>query len=147
MQVYPCSVSDFKAYFARDFSFAPADDQSNIDEFIVDADVTRAIAEAEIHFNSDLFQDPGIVELYLIAFHLVSNLQNSAKGISSQSKFPISSTSVGGVSITFQIPERYIKDAFIQQYTKNGYGMKYLEFALPVLVGVASTGFRRTSDV
>ena len=143
---YPPQVSDFKAYFARDFSFAPADDQSNLNSYIVDEDVTRAIAEAEIHFNSDLFQDPGTVFMYLVAFHLISNLQNSAKGISSQSKFPISSTSVGGVSITFHIPDRYAKDPMIQQYTKNGYGMKYIEFALPVLVGVASTGFRRTSS-
>ena len=144
--VYPCSVSDFQTFFARDFNFAPANDDSNIDQYICTADITRAITEANIHFNDTLFSDPATVFVYLVAFHLVSNLQNSAKGISSQSKFPISSSNVGSVSFTFAIPERYSKDAFIQSYTTNGYGMKYLSFALPVLVAVASAGYRQTSS-
>jgi hypothetical protein len=148
MPPFPCSVSDFKAFFARDFNYAPTEDQTNVDEYIVDADITRAIAEAQVNFNESLFDtvNVGLIFAYLVAFHLVANLQNSAKGISSQSKFPISSTSVGGVSISFQIPDRYAKDPIIQQYTQNGYGKKYVEFALPYLVAVASTGFRRTSS-
>jgi hypothetical protein len=144
---YPPSVDDFKTFFARDFAFAPATDQAN-DDFVLDTDITRAITEASINFNDGLFDSTivGTIFLYLVAFHLVSNLQNSAKGISSQSKFPISSETVGGVSIGFQIPERYAKDAMIQQYCQNGYGKKYIEFALPYLVAVASTGIRRTSS-
>ena len=145
--VYPCTVSDFKSYFARDFNFAPADDQGNIDQYIVDADITKAITESVLNFNDGLFNDPATIFMYLVAYTLVVNLQNSSKGISSQAKFPISSNSVGGVSISFAIPDRYAKDAFIQQYTKNGYGMKYLELVLPYLVAVATTGFRRTSSV
>jgi len=143
---YPCTISEFKSYFARDFNFAPADDQGNIDQYIVDADITKAITESVLNFNDGLFNDPATVFMYLVAYTLVVNLQNSAKGISSQAKFPISSNNVGGVSISFAIPERYAKDAFIQSYTKNGYGMKYLELVLPYLVAVATTGFRRTSS-
>ncbi len=140
------SVNDFKNYFVRDFNFAPSTDAANLD-YIIDADVTRAIEEAQINFNHTLFDSGSIntIFMYLVAFHLVSNLQNSSKGISSQSKFPISSNSVGDVSITFQIPDRYAKDAFIQSYTINGYGMKYLSLVLPYLVGVASAAFRETS--
>ena len=114
----------------------------------MDADITRAITEASLSFNDGLFPSDliPVIFIYLVAFHLVSNLQNSSKGISSQSKFPISSESVGGVSISFQIPDRYAKDAMIQQYTQNGYGKRYIEFALPYLVAVATTGFRRTSS-
>jgi len=141
------SVSDFKAYFVRDFNFAPADDQTNVNTYVVDADVTRAINEAQINFNDGLFGDNAtMIFMYLVAYTLVVNIQNSAKGISSQAKFPISSNSVGGVSVTFQVPERYAKDAFIQQYTKNGYGMKYLEMVLPFLVGVTSAAYRETSS-
>lgn len=143
--MFSVSVSDFKAYFARDFNYAPADDQGNIDTYVVDADITRAINEASQNFNDSLFSDPTIMFMYLVAYQLVVNLQNSAKGISSQAKFPINSTSVGGVSISFQIPDRYSKDAFLQQYTKNGYGMKYLELVLPYTVGVASGAYRETS--
>ena len=142
--VYPIAVADFKSFFARDFAFAPTTDAANLD-YVIDADIERAISEASLSFNDTLFSDPSIPFAYLVAFHLVANLQNSAKGISSQSKFPISSESVGGVSITFQIPDKYAKDAIIQQYAQNGYGKKYLEFALPALVGVASAGFRSTS--
>jgi hypothetical protein len=142
--VYPITVDDFKTYFARDFNFAPAADASNLD-YIIDVDIERAITEADVNFNSSLFHDPSIPFIYLVAYQLVTNIQNSAKGISSQSKFPISSESVGGVSISFQIPERYAKDPIIQQYSKNGYGMKYLELVLPYLVGVTSAGYRETS--
>ena len=142
--VYPLTVSDFKTYFARDFNFAPAEDPDNLD-YVTDTDLTRAIAEATLSFNDTLFSDPSVPFAYLVAFHLVSNLQLSAKGISSQSKFPISSETVGGVSISFQIPDRYQKDPIIQQYAQNGYGKKYLEFALPALVAVASAGYRSTS--
>jgi hypothetical protein len=144
---YPPSVSDFKTFFARDFNYAPADDQSN-DSYILDSDITKAISEATINFNDDLFDSTivGTIFAYLVAFHLVADLQNSSKGISSQSKFPISSENVGGVSISFQIPDRYAKDAMIQQYVINGYGVKYIQFALPYLVAVASTGIRRTSS-
>ena len=143
--MYPPSVADFQAYFARDFNFAPANDDSNIDKYVVSADITKAITEAQVNFNETLFSDPTVPFMYLTAYVLVVNIQNSARGLSSQAKFPISSNSVGGVSVSFQIPDRYAKDAFLQQYTKNGYGMKYLELVLPYLVGVASAAYRETS--
>ena len=144
MPAYPPAVTDFQTFFARDFNFAPADDPTNL-ELVQPGDITRAIAEANINFNPELFADPSIPYLYLVAFHLVADLQNSAKGISSQSKFPISSNSVGNVSITFQIPDKFMKNAVIQQYAQNGYGKKYLEFALPGLVGVSAGAYRSTS--
>src|SRR3990167_7543882 len=93
----PPSVSDFKNFFERDFNFAPLSDPNNLD-FITNADITRAINESQINFNISLFGNDSQVTnvfMYLAAFHLVGNIQNSTKGISSQTKFPISSTSVG----------------------------------------------------
>ena len=138
--MFPPTTSDFKTYFTRDFNFGS--DMTTV----MDVDISKAIAEGQINFNSGLFgENAESIFYYLAAYVLVVNLQNSAKGISSQAKFPISSNSVGSVSVTFQVPERYSKDAFIQQYTKNGYGMKYLELVLPYLVGVASAAYRETS--
>lgn len=131
------SADDFKGYFARDFNFAPDSDPDNLD-YITDSDIDKAIAEAEINFNSALFgtdAQVNIVFFYLVAFYLVFNLQNSAKGISSQSKFPISANSVGGVSVSYQLPEKYSKDPTLSVYTQNGYGMKYLSLTMPFLVG------------
>ena len=143
----PPSNADFRSYFARDFNFAPTGDPNNLD-YITDTDITKAIAEGVANFNHCLFGSNALVIfMYLAAHMLVCNLQNSSKGISSQSKFPISSTSVGGVSVTYQIPDRYMKDAYIQQFAKTGYGMKYLEFALPYTVGVTSAAPRMTSPM
>lgn len=131
------SVGDFKTFFARDFNFAP-DTAPNDLSFVTDADVQKAIDEGQINFNVALFGSDAqvtIVFMYLAAFLLVFNIQNSTKGLSSQSKFPISSSSVGGVAVNYQIPDRYSKDPVISQFAANGYGMKYLSFALPLLVG------------
>lgn len=131
------TVSEFKSFFARDFYFASASDPNNLD-YIVDSDITRAINEGQINFNDGLFGSDAQVTnvfMYLAAFCLVRNIQNSAKGLTSQSKFPISGTSVGSVSVNFQIPEAYSKDPFISSFTQNGYGMRYLELAFPFLIG------------
>lgn len=128
---------EFKTFFVRDFAYAPEDDPDNI-EYIVDADITRAISDAQMDFNESLFgEDAQITNafMYLAAFHLVSNLQNSAMGLNAQAKFPIQSTSAGGVSVNYQIPEKYLKNPVIAAYAQNGYGLKYLSFALPKAVG------------
>lgn len=135
------STSDFKAFFARDFYFAQDNDPNNLD-FITNADITRAINEAQINFNSALFgTDAQVTNAfeYLAAFCLVRNIQLSTKGLASQTRFPISSNSVGGVSISFQIPDAYAKDPYLSSLTQNGYGMRYLEFLLPLLVGNVQT--------
>ena len=131
------TIAEFKAFFARDFNFAPSTDPNNLD-YVIDADITKAIAEGEINFNSSSYGTNAQITnvfMYLAAFYLVFNLQNSMKGITSQSKFPINSNSVGSVSISFQIPERYAKDPVLSMYTQNGYGMKYLSLVLPFLSG------------
>lgn len=131
------TAADFKAFFARDFNFAPASDPSNL-SYITDADITRAMDEAELNFNTELFGSDAQTTnafMYLVAFSMIVNIQNSSKGLSSQSKFPISSNSVGGISIQYQIPEKYAKDPVLSQYTQNGYGMKYLSLVLPLIIG------------
>lgn len=133
----PPSIAEFKAFFARDFNYAPSTDPNNLD-YIIDGDITKAINEGEINFNTSLYGTDAQVTnvfMYLAAFFLVFNIQNSMKGITSQSRFPISSNSVGGVSISFQLPERYAKDPILSMYTQNGYGMKYLALSLPFLSG------------
>ncbi len=133
----PPSVTDFQTFFARDFWFAGETDPNNLD-FVTINDINQAIAEAQVNFNMGLYgSDSNIttVFMYLVAFHLVRKIQVSTKGLSSQSRFPISSNNVGGVSISFQLPEQYTKDPFLSSLTANGYGMRFLEFTLPYLSG------------
>ena len=130
------NVSVFKAYFFRDFNFAPDEDLTDL-KFIIDADITKAYGQAFANFNDSLFDEDSaeMIFLHLSAFYLVFDLQNSSQGLSSQSKFPMSSKSVGGVSAGFTVPDRYAKDALLSIFTGNGYGMKYLSYLIPQLVG------------
>ena len=131
------NAAAFKAQFVRDFNYAPTNDSTNLD-YVTDQDIASAITMASANFNPGLFgADAGrtMAFLMLAAFYLVDNLQVSAQGISSKSNFPISSKSAGPVTVSYQIPERYMKDAIISFLTHNGYGMKYLSMALPAIIG------------
>lgn len=137
---YTPTIAEFKTFFVRDFPFAPASDPADAENYIIDADITRAISEAEINFNAQYGTDDQckIVFMYLIAFYLVTNIQNSTRGLNAQAKFPMNSNSVGGVSVSYQIPDKIAKDMFLSQYTQNGYGMKYLSLVAPFLIGGVS---------
>jgi hypothetical protein len=131
------SVQAFKDNFFRDFNYASATDQNNLN-LVTDRDINKAYAEARLAFNPDLFgtdEQVTIVFLYLAAFYLVLDLQNSSQGLGAQANFPITGKSVGNVSINFSIPEKILKNPQLAIYAGNGYGMKYLSLVAPVIVG------------
>ena len=137
----PPAVSDFQAFFNRDFSYAPAGVPATDFDYIQPADITKAINEALIEFNSALYGSSDQITnifMYLAAYHLVENLKNSMKGIAAQANFPVASQGAGGVNASYQIPERYLKSPILAPYTQNGYGMKYLSLVVPFLVGNVS---------
>lgn len=138
MQWTPPTAADFKAFFNRDFNYAPSTNPLD-PEYVTDTDINKAILEGEINFNAGMFNvvsgQSTNVFMYLAAFYLVANIQLSERGLSAQANFPIESNTVQGVAINVQIPERFLKNPVISQYAQNGYGMKYLSFVLPQLVG------------
>jgi hypothetical protein len=130
-------AADFKAFFVRDFQYAPASDPDNLN-YIIDADIDRAIDTAMIHFVTDLFGEDtsiNIAFMNLAAYYLVESIKNSSKGLSSSSKFPINSSGAGSVNTSYALPERYAKDPFLSSLTLNGYGQFYLNLLLPMLIG------------
>lgn len=131
----PPTIAQFQEFFARDFNYT--DDDTNLD-LVTPNDITQAIAEGQINFNTSLYGSNAnitTVFMYLAAFCLARKIIVSTKGLSSQSRFPINSNSVGGVSINFSLPEAYTKDPWLSALTVNGYGMRFLEFTLPYLTG------------
>lgn len=131
------TVAQFKARFVRDFNYAPETDQTNLN-YVLDADITNAYNLALLNFNPGLYgTDAQSLEVFmwLSAFYLVWSIQTSSQGLSSQSNFPINSKSVGGVSLSFSIPQRYTDDPVLSQYTQNGYGMMYLNLVMQYMVG------------
>ena len=139
------AVSVFKTFFARDFNYAPSSAPADL-QFICDADIQKAYSEASAFFNPGLgygakladtdFYDPvTIAYLYLAASFLVESIKNSSKGLASQFNFPISSKSVGGVAISYAVPEKWLKNPVVALISQNGYGMTYLRQSLPLTVG------------
>ena len=140
-------ADDFKAFFVRDFKYAPESAPDDL-AYITDSDIDRAIAEAELNFNSSLFGTDAQVTnvfMYLAAFYLVWNIQNSSQGLGAQFNFPVTNKSVGGVSIGFQVPERIMEHPTLSIYASNGYGMKYLQLALPWTIGNVSVADGQTT--
>lgn len=138
--IAPTTAAPFKAQFVRDFNYAPDTDATNL-QYVTDADILAAYKNALQNFNPSIFGTLTPVDqvtpvfLWLAAFYLVWSIQNSSTGLGSQSKFPISSKSVGGIALSFSIPEAYLKNPVLSQYAQNGYGMMYLSFALPKTIG------------
>jgi len=131
------TVAEFKTFFLRDFNFAP-EGSSDINLYILDSDITKAQNTALVNFNSGMFdsdENTTIAFQYLTAFYLVLSLQTSAQGVGSQVNFPVSSKSVGGVSISFTIPERILKNPVFSIFAQNGYGLTYLQLCLPYTIG------------
>jgi hypothetical protein len=131
------TIAEFKAFFVRDFPYAPSGDEGNL-EYILDADITKAIAEGQINFNEDLFATEAqatLAFMYLAACLLVTNILNSSNGLSAQAKFAIQAASVDGVSQSFAIPEDFLKDSSFSIYAGNAYGVKYLSLVIPLCIG------------
>lgn len=129
------SPTEFKAYYVRDFQYAPSDDAENL-EFVTDADIVRAIDTANAQFNASLFGDAALTAFYPMAAHfLCENIGVSSAGLSSQGRLVATGTSVGGVSQTYTIPDRVAKSAFLMQFLTTGYGRQYAFMLAPRMVG------------
>ena len=112
--------------------------------YLLDADVEKALGQAKINFNSNLFDDEGlrIAFLYITAFYMVYDIQTSNLGLSGSFKGFTSSKSVDGVSESYAIPDWMLNNATLGLYGDNPYGRKYLSILAPYLVGniILSTG-------
>lgn len=141
------TVAEFKTQFYRDFPYAPSTDPNNLD-YVIDQDITNAINEAsQSGFNYALFEDQAVfIFLYLAAHILVTNIRNSSMGLSSLAKFALDSSSVGGVSISNNINDRFAGDPTFSGYLTTGYGKKYLDLVYPYTVGNVQTNYGITTE-
>lgn len=126
------SVTDFKAYFTRDFPYG------STSSTVMDSDIIKAMGEADFNFNEGLFSSQenfNIGYLLLTAHYLVIDLRNSSQGIAGQFEWLASSKSVGSVSEGFSIPQRILDNPTLALLTKTNYGAKFLALVLPLLTG------------
>lgn len=134
------SVSDFKAYFVRDFPYG------STPSTVTDADITSAMQDAAVNFNNNLWasqQSFNVGFLNLSAHFLVLNLRASSQGISGQSEWLHGSKAVGSVSESFVVPQRILDNPEFAWLTSTYYGKKYLMLVLPSLTGQMFGSYNR----
>lgn len=142
MDLSTITPTTFKAFFVRDFTYLPLDtplsEVCNDQSYVLDSDITRAFMEAQAVFNQGLFdsdQTITLAYLYLTAHYLVNDLRAAQDALGSTGAFPVNSRSVGNVSESYTIPQRYIDSPSLFYFTSSAYGMKYLSILVPNLVG------------
>lgn len=144
----PPSVSDFQTFFNRDFPYAGPDTPATDLNYVQPADINKAISQALINFSAGMFDANGqstIVFMYLAAFYLVEDLKASIKGIGAQANFPLTGIGAGGVNVSMQPPDQFLKRPTLAMFTRNAYGMQYLSFVYPYTIGNVRTAFGTTT--
>lgn len=133
------TVTDFKTYFTRQFPYALVDDPNN-QEYITDADITTAFGQAKINFPVRLFDEETgrIAYLFLTAHYLCMDMQMAESGIASTGQYIITSKSVGDVSASYGVPNKFLTDPFLNYFSTTQFGMKYLSMLYPRTVGAVN---------
>lgn len=127
------TVSDFKAYFVRDFPYG-----ADISLHILDADITRALTESFDEINHGLFDDQESFDIalnYLTAHNLVMNIRMSGQGLSGKFEGLFSSKGVGSVSSSYSIPSEVQENPRYSDFFQTNYGAKYFSIVYPCLIG------------
>lgn len=106
--------------------------------YVLDQDIEKAFAEAELVFNEALFpteDEQRLAFLYLAAHYLIIDLNasnnNGQLGISG----PINNRSVGNVSEGYAIPKWMTDNDLLAPFASTPYGQKYISLLRPKLVG------------
>ena len=115
MDLNTITVSDFKTYFRRDFPYLPTDSSTYCDEdkYILDSDIEKAFIEAQMVYNQSLFGEDAFIRVayyYLTAHYLCIDMKAASAGLGGVGNLPVSARTVGSVSETYSIPQRYLDD-------------------------------------
>ena len=49
--------------------------------------------------------------------------------------FPAGAKGIGSVNVSYQIPEEYLKNPILANFTANMYGIQYLTMVYPYIIG------------
>jgi Protein of unknown function (DUF4054) len=140
---WPPAVSDFEAYFTREFNYGEGAD------FVQDNDVQRAINDALGLFNVSIWPDTTTQQtafFYLAAHMLWTNIQNAGGlgpgkgptgGLSTTGAGFIETKAAGSLSVGYaEIAERIKNSPILSQFMQSPFGQKYLVYLWPRITGV-----------
>lgn len=112
--------------------------EDSTDNYVTDNDIDRAMAEADCVYNPALASTENEARqqyLYLTAHFLCLDIRVRSLGITGQFKGSVTSVSVGSVSESYQIPDFYSSNIILFPFTTTTYGLMYLGFVAPKIVG------------
>lgn len=131
------TVQDFKDFFVRDFPY-----NSDPDLGVTDSDIANAYRLTNAMINPDFFGTDDIYALYylyLAAHYLVTSLNSSSSGVSGSWSGLVASKSVGSVSTSYSIPQKYLDNPQFGWLASTRYGAMYLSFLVGQLSGAIFT--------
>lgn len=127
------TIQEFKNYWTRDFPYSPDPKQG-----VTDNDIAKAFSQANFSINQNLFntqEDYTTAYMHLAAHYLVIDIRLATQGLNSSYQWAVSSKSVGAVSESYTIPSKFQNSPFLTMLSQTGYGGKYLQLVLPLMVG------------
>lgn len=133
---YQSLINENSKPITDDKSWQVIDD--SINNYVSDADIERAKAEAIANFNVALTPAPEtarLVFLYLWAFYLSYDLSLAQGGAYGSVNFPVTDVTVGSVHEAYYVPKVYLEDPILGFYARNGFGLKYLNLVYANTIG------------
>lgn len=129
---FQITINEFKTFFVKDFVYGNEDGQ------VSDADITRAMTEANMNFNESMFdtnEEKKLILLYLTAYYLVVDMNNINTQGASNNGGLVTYRQVRNVAESFKVPKWIEENPMFSQFAQNGYGLKYLNMIYPYLIG------------
>lgn len=127
------TIQEFKNYWFRDFPYSADPAQG-----VTDADIGKAFTQANFSINENLFgnqTDYTTAYMLLAAHYLVIDIRLATQGLNSTYQWAVASKSVGSVSESYSIPTKFQNSPYLTMLSQTGYGGKYLQLILPLMVG------------
>lgn len=112
--------------------------QDDIDNYIIDQDITSVIEQTEIIIPDNIEIPDNVYTLlqyYLAAHLLVDSIRTSNAGLTSQLTGITTGKSIGSVSQQYGIPQQLLNSELYSFYITSQYGLKYLVLIMPYLNG------------
>jgi hypothetical protein len=111
-------------------------------KYIVDFDIQKSFNQSINFTNPDIFENAQVLldaYYYCTAHFLAMDMRMAESGIDSRGEGLISSKSVGSVSVSYSVPDRFQKDSFDAYFAQTGYGQKFLAYVQPRVTGNIGT--------
>ena len=113
--------------------------EDSIYNYVLDNDIIKAFGQAKGTFNLELFKSKNdkwaIPYLLLTAHYLIMDM-NMANGTGG-ANFLMTSKSVDGVSASYGVPQKYLQNPYYAYFANTSFGLKYLQYLIPLTIGGA----------